>query len=62
MDTIPQVDPVLRRFRAVLSEIYGRQLERVVLFGSRARGDARPDSDYDFGNIPDRAARPMTAT
>jgi uncharacterized protein len=23
-------------------------LERVVLFGSRARGDARPDSDYDI--------------
>ncbi|RJO68020.1 MAG: nucleotidyltransferase domain-containing protein [Myxococcales bacterium] len=21
---------------------------RIVLFGSRARGDARPDSDYDF--------------
>ena len=23
------------------------ELDRVVLFGSRARGDARPDSDYD---------------
>jgi predicted nucleotidyltransferase len=27
--------------------LYGPRLERVVLFGSRARGDARPDSDYD---------------
>ena len=28
--------------------MYGVRLERVVLFGSRARGDARPDSDYDI--------------
>jgi len=27
--------------------LYGGRLERVVLFGSRARGDARVDSDYD---------------
>jgi predicted nucleotidyltransferase len=43
----PADDPVLKRFRATLDEIYGDQLERVVLFGSRARGDAREDSDYD---------------
>jgi uncharacterized protein len=43
----PQNDPVLKRFRAVVTEIYGDRLERVVLFGSRARGDARKDSDYD---------------
>jgi predicted nucleotidyltransferase len=40
-------DPILRRFRAALDEAYGARIERVVLFGSRARGDARPDSDYD---------------
>jgi len=40
-------DPVLVRFRRELSEVYGSKIERVVLFGSRARGDARPDSDYD---------------
>ena len=27
--------------------LYGDRLERVVLFGSRARGDAHADSDYD---------------
>jgi predicted nucleotidyltransferase len=27
--------------------MYGERLERVVLFGSRARDDAREDSDYD---------------
>ena len=40
-------DPVLVRFRAALVKIYGDRLDRVVLFGSRARGDANPDSDYD---------------
>ncbi len=40
-------DPILTRFRAALDEIYGARLERVVLFGSHARGEARPDSDYD---------------
>jgi predicted nucleotidyltransferase len=41
-------DPILTRFCAALGELYGSRLERVVLFGSRARGDARPDSDYDI--------------
>jgi predicted nucleotidyltransferase len=41
------IDPVLSRFRAALNSAYGTRIERVVLFGSRARGDARPDSDYD---------------
>ena len=38
---------VLNRFRAALNELYGNRIERVVLYGSRARGDAREDSDYD---------------
>jgi len=42
-----RLDPVLGRFRALLNEAYGQRIERVVLFGSRARGDARTDSDYD---------------
>jgi predicted nucleotidyltransferase len=41
-------DPILKRFRAALDEIYGDRLERVVQFGSRARGDAGEDSDYDI--------------
>ena len=42
-----QDDPILRRFRSALDALYGDRIERVILFGSRARGDARPDSDYD---------------
>jgi len=38
---------VLAEYRARLEEIYGDRLMRLVLFGSRARGDAEPDSDID---------------
>ena len=48
----PADDPILKRFRAALDEIYGERIERVVPFGSRARGDAREDSDYDLAVFP----------
>jgi predicted nucleotidyltransferase len=51
-------DPVLKRFKAALAAEYGNQIDRVVLFGSRTRGDARPNSDYDVAvfsrELPDR--------
>ena len=47
MDTAVAIDPVVRRFRDALEALYGPALDRVVLFGSRARGDAGPESDYD---------------
>lgn len=60
----PPNDPVLTRFRAAVTEIYGERIERVVLFGSRARGEAKPDSDYDIavflsdaGTFTDESAR-----
>jgi len=40
-------DPILQLFRAALDRLYGDRIERVVLFGSRARGYAREDSGYD---------------
>ena len=56
-------DPILKRFRAALAEIYGERLERVVLYGSRARGDAHADSDYDVAvflrDMTDRLAEAM---
>lgn len=54
----PTDDPVLQRYKAALDAMYGDQIDRVVLFGSRARGDARAESDYDVAiflkSLPDR--------
>ncbi len=50
---------MLTRFRAAVAEIYGERIERVVLYGSRARGEQRPESDYDVAvflrEMPERA-------
>ncbi len=40
-------DPVLARLKDELRTLYGARIERVLLYGSRARGDHREDSDYD---------------
>lgn len=59
-------DEVLRGLTRLLVERFGAK--RVVLFGSRARGDARADSDYDVfvemesnDRPPERNARILAA-
>ncbi len=50
-----QEDPKLKEVLRRLIEAYVP--ERIYLFGSRARGDAGPDSDYDLMLVvPDDAA------
>ncbi len=44
----PTLRKALTEAKAQLATIYGDRLRRVVLYGSRARGDARPDSDVDL--------------
>jgi len=39
---------VARDVASDLHDLYGDRLRRVVLFGSRARGDAHPESDLDL--------------
>jgi predicted nucleotidyltransferase len=56
----PATDPILMKFRKALDEAYGSRIERIVLFGSRARGDASAYSDYDIAiflrDLTDRRA------
>lgn len=40
-------DPILARLKRELEALYGARLKQVLLYGSRARGDHRDDSDYD---------------
>ena len=40
-------DPAFARLKKELETLYGTRLKRALLYGSRARGDSQPDSDYD---------------
>lgn len=56
----PPVHAALVEARVRLAELYGDRLVRVVLYGSHARGDARPDSDIDLLVVLDGDYEPYT--
>lgn len=43
-----KIDVVLAEVRGAFERIYGDRLEQILLFGSRARGDADAGSDVDI--------------
>lgn len=48
MDHIPEsMRQLLEQYVKEIQKIYGSHLNRVILYGSYARGDFRPDSDVD---------------
>ena len=51
---LPDVQPAIDTLREGVKAIYGARLKGLILFGSRARGDARPDSDIDIAVILDQ--------
>lgn len=54
MRSTVQKDPVLRYFKDALARALGAHLKQVLLFGSRARGDATAESDYDLLVVVDK--------
>jgi predicted nucleotidyltransferase len=47
-------DPIALEFARLVRSRLGGRARRIILFGSRARGDARPESDYDVVIVVDR--------
>lgn len=41
-------DPFIAQTAKAVRDLYGDRLKGILLFGSRARGDATAESDYDY--------------
>ena len=60
MKPTTQNDPVLRFFKNAVMDKLGPHLRQVLLFGSRARGDATAGSDYDLLVVVDQVNSTVT--
>jgi len=56
-----QCDPVAQEFAATLQQRLGSHLRQILLFGSRARGDAQDGSNYDMLVVVDQRTPELRA-
>lgn len=51
------IDPIAREFAARVRQELADHVKKIILFGSRARGDAWEGSDYDFLVVVDQVTK-----
>lgn len=44
----PKIHPILSQIKIYLTSLYQERLADLLLYGSQARGDAKPESDIDI--------------
>ncbi len=49
-----KTDKYMERIKQIIFEFIGDEPVKIILFGSRARGDSRKGSDVDIGILPKR--------
>jgi predicted nucleotidyltransferase len=47
----PVVQQIAKEYKTILRDLYGNELEELVLYGSYARGDQHGESDIDFAIV-----------
>jgi len=54
-----ETDSVLNAIKQRLHEVLGDKVRQIILFGSRSRGDAEEDSDYDILLLVEKRTRAL---
>ena len=50
-------DPIIKELSEALKNELGNRIKDIILFGSRARGDSSPESDYDLLVLVDKETK-----